>query len=105
MDAELKQRWITALTDGSFKKGRSQLRRGNTYCCLGVLAKVTGREFSDQGLWDKCTWNKSYLPDAIANEVGLHDCDMKNLAQLNDAHDGLDGTFPQTIIDYINENL
>lgn len=37
-----KQKWMNALRSGKFEQGRGFLCWGNKYCCLGVLAKITG---------------------------------------------------------------
>ena len=42
MDPELKSKWISALRSGEYKQGKEYLRDGDTWCCLGVLAKVQG---------------------------------------------------------------
>lgn len=49
MDATLKAKWIAALRSGKFKQGRGQLRKGNEYCCLGVLCKVARIPISASG--------------------------------------------------------
>lgn len=47
MKKGLKARWVAALRSGKFKQGKNQLRRKNevsgkeTFCCLGVLCKVS----------------------------------------------------------------
>jgi len=38
------QKWINALRSGEFQWGRSQLRRGDGYCCLGVACEIYRRE-------------------------------------------------------------
>lgn len=34
------QKWVKALRSGKYKQGFCQLRRGDSYCCLGVLCEV-----------------------------------------------------------------
>jgi hypothetical protein len=49
MDAALKAKWIAALRSGEFKQGYTMLhnQKDDTYCCLGVLCKVAGAEFTE----------------------------------------------------------
>jgi hypothetical protein len=111
---EFKQKWITALTDGSFKHGTGSLRsldhlRNPTghYCCLGVAAVLMGRQFEDGR---ECTLlaangeneinDSLYLPKALSDEIGLSVDIESDLAGRNDAEH--EDTFPQSVIDYIN---
>lgn len=50
MNPEIKTKWVTALRSGEFEQGRSQLRRGNTFCCLGVLCELY-RRTTGNGEW------------------------------------------------------
>jgi hypothetical protein len=44
MDADLKQKWVTALRNGEFKQAKNALHQySGGYCCLGVLALVWNR--------------------------------------------------------------
>jgi hypothetical protein len=49
LDPKIKARWLRALKNGLYKKGRGQLvtmgRGGDRFCCLGVLADLQGAEF------------------------------------------------------------
>lgn len=38
----IKAKWIKALRSGKFEQGSGALRREGKYCCLGVLAEVSG---------------------------------------------------------------
>lgn len=44
MDAQLKQRWIDALTSGEYRQTQDHLKDGNGYCCLGVLCDLVARD-------------------------------------------------------------
>jgi hypothetical protein len=48
MDAQLKAKWVEALRSGEFKQAQSELHdtRNDSYCCLGVLCKVVGAEWT-----------------------------------------------------------
>jgi len=37
MNPIVKQKWIAALRSGEYKQGKEALRRGEKFCCLGVL--------------------------------------------------------------------
>lgn len=39
------KKWIDALRSGEYSQARGQLKDGDSYCCLGVLAVVAGKEF------------------------------------------------------------
>lgn len=44
LDKETKEKWLTALRSGEFKKGRIYLRdKEDNYCCLGVLCELNDR--------------------------------------------------------------
>ena len=45
------QKWIAALRSGEYKQGRSYLRDGAEYCCLGVLCDVYRKE-TGKGEWE-----------------------------------------------------
>lgn len=40
MKKSLKDRWIKALLSGEYKQGKGRLKKGEGYCCLGVLCEV-----------------------------------------------------------------
>ena len=42
MDAMLKARWCAALRSGEYKQDTGKLKTPEGWCCLGVLADVTG---------------------------------------------------------------
>lgn len=44
MDQRVKEKWIAALRSGNYEQGRSALRSGNQYCCLGVLCDLFIKE-------------------------------------------------------------
>lgn len=45
MKAEIKKKWLEALRSGEYKQTKGVLRRGNAYCCLGVLSDIYSKEF------------------------------------------------------------
>lgn len=44
MNPEIKQKWLDALTNGTYKQGRKALRIKDEYCCLGVLCDLYVKE-------------------------------------------------------------
>lgn len=40
MNADVKADWVKALRSGDYAKGRGALRKGDEFCCLGVLCDL-----------------------------------------------------------------
>ena len=93
MDKELRDRWVAALRSGRYKQGKWDLRDGDKFCCLGVLADLVDPEG-----WEGCSWNDCfvYVPSTI-----LPEDKCRVLAVMND-HQSL--SFSE-IADYIERNL
>ena len=94
MKRELRDRWVQALTAGSYEQAKSALRRIGTdgtkrYCCLGVLCDIVNQEgWLGPGM--HTIGHGMIYPDA-ADMLGLpHDWVMA-LARMND--DGV--SFPE----------
>lgn len=83
MDAQLKEKWITALRSGEYEQTQRTLKNDGKFCCLGVLNEIRGAP-------------QSY--EKLDNILG---CEWTQLTILNDDR-GF--TFPQ-IADWIQENL
>lgn len=49
MKKETKDKWIAALRSGEYQQADRKLKNGSGFCCLGVLACVTGLEISPDG--------------------------------------------------------
>lgn len=107
MDEELKARWVEALRSGDYTQGRRALYNptDNTYCCLGVLCDVMGREVvpfdpSEADANDNAVNCAAYyeLGTALTN-IGLDE-----LMSMNDATDAHHRDF-NGIADWIEENL
>jgi hypothetical protein len=105
MDAKLKAAWMKALRSGEYEQGRQRLRRGNDYCCLGVLCKVAGLEIDPEhgnGVVGVPFGEDDYGP--IFTLLGSSDA----AEQLWNRNDGLRDhrihSFPE-IADYIEANL
>jgi hypothetical protein len=52
MHQHIKKLWVDALRSGSYQQGRNHLRRGDTYCCLGVLCDLHDQSQNRTG-WSK----------------------------------------------------
>jgi hypothetical protein len=44
MKRDIKKRWIKALHSGDYQQGKSALRAGDKYCCLGVLCDLAVKD-------------------------------------------------------------
>ena len=76
MKPNIKEKWINALRDGSYKQGRDRLKVNDTFCCLGVLTDLYIKE--KQQYWETQAdglgcfeYNISILPDSVVNWAGL----------------------------------
>lgn len=49
MNERVKKLWIEALTSGEYEQGVGCLRRGDSFCCLGVLCDLHRKEM--KGKW------------------------------------------------------
>ena len=106
MNAELKERWITALRSREYKQGTGNLctvEYGTRfYCCLGVVANII-----DPNGWVPVDYNHdlrwhgniSDLPDKIATGIGLY-----NQSVLIEMNDDEEAGFNE-IADWIETNL
>lgn len=94
-------KWATALESGEYKQGREALRKGKSYCCLGVLC-----DLSKQGVWNKTTYagsntweyrskldrSEAELPEDVEKWAGLKSQsgrvtigEVTSLANMNDS--------------------
>jgi hypothetical protein len=125
LPADIKTKWLTALRDGSYKKGRSYLNRNGGFCCLGVLYDVMGGTWQQIKIGDDMKTatvaeNPYYLyratPDratevvlpelrpVLLQEIKDDDGDQmpveSHLARMNDRNNSFD-----LIADWIEKNL
>ena len=112
MNKTIKKKWLKALRSGRYKQGKQYLRNSdNTYCCLGVLAKVMGRRWRkdssgiDYALVDKsCTLNLDgvcLLPPAVMEAARINPKIQNYLSTKNDS-----GDWPfNRIADWIERHL
>lgn len=92
---ELKDKWIAALRSGEFEQNRGSLYWKGKYCCLGVLAKVSGL--------NEMTWeSEGCIPSTyvlLDEAIGGH-----WVSQLAGMNDNLGASFSE-IADYVDINV
>lgn len=104
MDIDLKTKWIAALRSGEYKQATSQLQKGDSFCCLGVLCKVAGLEISDDGgavVLNGTTCDYAPIRDLIGCDT-LH---LQDLYNRNDGHNGCHQHSFAEIADHIERTL
>lgn len=108
MKPEIKAKWVAALRSGQFNQGMGALRRGDSYCCLGVLCHlaveegvipgpIAGTFHPDPGMYvygaDAYEGKAAYLPHDVVVWAGLDSAsprfrsptgELEDLARLND---------------------
>lgn len=120
MNEEIKGNWVSALKSGDYTQGDGHLKRGDKYCCLGVLcdlAAKAGVVETDEHVYDGTFYravNDPYdgstlvLPEAVMEWAGL---DSRNpVVDTEDGQESLadlnDGEVPfSEIADIIDEQL
>lgn len=119
MKAELKQKWIQALSSGQYQQGSGVLRdKHDRFCCLGVLCDLVDPSgWRDMKLVDTCVANHEFeleaypylheadegettLPYALQKRSGLTQSEISKLIVLNDA-----GNDFQFIASHIEHNI
>lgn len=82
MNKEIKARWIQALRSGNYAQGKYNLRRQDSYCCLGVLCDIVKDEVNynwlpvvdSLGTFYTIDRADEILPESVAIYAGLNDC-------------------------------
>lgn len=118
MDPEIKAKWLSDLRSGAYAQARERLRDADTYCCLGVLCRTVGAEFTRASIDDPPYVSGTFdnvpvldgdilsekddqeLNTSFLRRVGLTDKDQKELIIMNDG-----GNSFGEIADYIEEHL
>ena len=112
MKTEIADKWIAALLSGEYKQTTGKLYDGKGYCCLGVLCKVLGKEFVDEGT---LSWTigserlRSILPRDVVEDAGMYSSygcyNSRNSSLTKDNDDGK--TFEEIagIIDEFRDEL
>ena len=68
MNSKVKEKWLTALRDGSYRQQQGWLRRqleneDPRFCCLGVLTDLYMKEHPD------CEWEKQHTNSCVSTPV------------------------------------
>lgn len=96
MNAEIKQKWLTALRSGDYLQGSNRLRLGDKFCCLGVLCDLHAKETNTA--WGFAGFNNDEydgashtLPKSVRDWAGLGTCsgvrpdeNAPSLTEIND---------------------
>lgn len=100
---EVRKRWVEALRSGEYQQGHGRLRRGDTYCCLGVLCDLHAKEHrqewrlfgghpdvymydSEQGKPSESIWHWAGLNAFIAGQlIRLNDDEEATFDEIADA--------------------
>lgn len=100
MKKELRDKWVAALRSGEYIQGQETLRDtlNNTYCCLGVLCKVSGSPNWDG---EHMHGDYAFLQACAQKELGISAEDANRCVLLNDKEGK---SFPE-IADYIEQNI
>ena len=114
MKRNAKVNWLAALRGGEFHQGMEKLHNtdNNTYCCLGVLAKLQyGNPYAG---WVEDERGFQYTHEQLSpdqlRELGLLVAQQDSLIAMNDGlhnsgnEEGKNYTFTE-IADWIEENL
>ncbi len=97
MKPEIKKRWIAAIRSGEYEQGRGRLKRGDKFCCLGILCdlylKERGKTWAtaqDTGA-GVCGGQTAYLPLEVMDWAGLkHESPNAEGHTLSTHNDGRD---------------
>ncbi len=79
MNPKLKEKWVTALRSGNYPQSKDVLKSPDGYCCLGVLAEISGMfnsKFDGFDAVDGCT--TLLPPEVMPRSI------QGRLAQMND---------------------
>lgn len=102
MKTEWKKKWLKALRSGEYKQGKNYLRKGDEFCCIGVLCDITGvHEWEPNGDMFLYGGRRSFVPKDVASLVRLRPSAPNHLMAMND-NDGADF---YEIANWIEEHL
>jgi hypothetical protein len=111
VDAKVKAIWVEALRSGVYTQAQGSLKRGDSYCCLGVLCDVTGNGYFElipgfnvsEGLVSLGVDGETVvfgLPGELRKQFNIPAASVCQLAHKNDTG----STFAE-IADWIEANL
>ena len=107
MNQDVKQKWITALRSGEYKQTCGRLRKGDSYCCLGVLTDLYDKDKDiNCHAWYEEDGQYGYESDGGTVEATLPESVMK-WADLDDPNPRVREDRmgePLTSLAYLNDN-
>jgi hypothetical protein len=72
MNPDVKIKWLEALRSGKYQQGRLRLKRGHSYCCLGVLCDLRGNQWDVNDRYPSGNYKESsLLPPEVAEWAGF----------------------------------
>ncbi len=84
LNRDVIQKWAENLEGGRYEQGTGGLRKGDTYCCLGVLCDMYAQQFDRE--WELLEYydsrnpymyaflgHEDYLPVAVRQWAGIDD--------------------------------
>ena len=80
----LHEEWIEALRSGEYQQGRRYLKKGDNYCCLGVLCELADEPEEVKGVYTLFGDKLSFPSPELLHKVGLEIKMAKRLTELND---------------------
>jgi len=100
---EVKDKWVNALESGVYKKGTGRLKRGDKYCCIGVLIDIMDDiKISETGIEFESTIGYNHTEGYQNGGLGLDNSIVRGLINLNDLTNHSDKTF-KNMIPYIKD--
>ncbi len=104
LSPELKAEWLKALRSGQYEQGRERLHHDGQYCCLGVLAILSGAKIED--IDNKGTLVAYDVPNL--RSFLREDPDRSIQCKLENMNDGAEGERKHSfseIADWVEANL
>lgn len=102
MKPEIKARWVAALRSGDYKQGTGDLRKGNSFCCLGVLCQIfsveTGTKWHSDGVVFNMLGEDVILPREVSEWAGIqrsYNPELSNGETLTTINDDMGWSFEQ----------
>lgn len=108
-------KWVRALRSGDYDQCINWLRKGESFCCLGVLCDVAGGKWAEdnrkvtvtytsaEGQKTSSTFLNGDLPRALSASLGLSASDTRHLTHLNDERGFSFGQIADYLVELRNE--
>ncbi len=99
MNPEVKEKFVAALKSGKYKQGREALRRGDQFCCIGVLCdlknpddwidpKADVVEYRDANVYSYFQSGRTGSPPmGVMRWAGITERQVSDLIEMNDEGD------------------